>query len=175
MEQQVFSLLQTQDNEVTPISCNSPAVALILSYLEETTQFMLLLPHHKIEYSKECATNRNIHIKLYACLLYKTKDRLGLTIVEQVHNLQDKFNVMLNSIAYLFASPINNRKLKELRVNFRPQFSIQERFVNILSKCRDILNSTMWQTNWIQSSYWDGITLFISIPHVNWSNDSSWS
>ncbi len=39
---------------------------------------MLLLPRLKNAETKECSAHRNIHIKIYACLLYETKDKISL-------------------------------------------------------------------------------------------------
>jgi hypothetical protein len=46
---------------------------------------------------------------------------------------------MLNSIAYSFSTPLTENKIILLRCNFRPKFAIQERLLNMLIKCRDII------------------------------------
>jgi len=138
MEPQVYTFAQSDEVEQALVS-NHPTIDLLLGYLEETTQFMLLLPRLRNAESKECSAHRNIHIKIYACLLYETKDKIGLQVVQQVQDLQDKFNVMLNSIAHSFSTPLSENKIVLLRCNFRPKFSIQERLLNMLIKCRDII------------------------------------
>jgi hypothetical protein len=138
MEPQVYTYAQSDEVEQALVS-NHPTIDLLLGYLEETTQFMLLLPRLRNAETKECSAHRNIHIKIYACLLYETKDKIGLQVVQQVQDLQDKFNVMLNSIAYSFSTPLTENKIILLRCNFRPKFAIQERLLNMLIKCRDII------------------------------------
>ena len=139
MELQAYSFAQSDEVQQALVA-NHPTIDLILGYLEETTQFMLLLPRLKNnDLLKECSAHRNIHIKIYACLLYETKDKIGLQVVQQVQDLQDKFNIMLNSVAYSFNTPLNEGKTNILRVNFRPKYSIQERLLNMLIKCRDII------------------------------------
>ncbi len=95
MELQAYSFAQSDEVQQALVA-NHPTIDLLLGYLEETTQFMLLLPRLKNNHSKECSAHRNIHIKIYACLLYETKDKIGLHVVQQEQDLQDKFNVMLN-------------------------------------------------------------------------------
>ncbi len=88
-QSQINSILQT------------PAVAGLLNYLDQTTQFFLQLPNHKTEHFRECSVVRNLHIKFYACLFYETRDKLGLHITEQTAYLQDKLNTLLDAITKL--------------------------------------------------------------------------
>ena len=125
---QINSILQT------------PAVAGLLNYLDQTTQFFLQLPNHKTEHFKECSVVRNLHIKFYACLFYETRDKLGLNITEQTAYLQDKLNILLDAITYSYGGIISSLKCHNLQTLIRTDMEITDRFAQILQQCKTLLN-----------------------------------